>query len=225
MVEDGVHNGQSASLALDSLGRPHISYIDDDPDDLRHVCNDGTGWAVQTVHAGYGKAPGTGLVMPRPALSLHNATVASCIIRGVFFAPLKPKNQEFSRVFSTFLGWNRGCVAENHTCPRRFVCPPGMGWREGWYGKAQGSRSKARAKAATRTSLGARCRGTAGGGVSSMATARQGRGCTPVRRRIFRPEKRVFAMTYGSVVGDALVCGNPSMGRSGPVRSCLDVSG
>jgi len=42
---------KTASLAYDSLNRPHIAYYDSDADDLRYARHDGSGWHVETVES------------------------------------------------------------------------------------------------------------------------------------------------------------------------------
>jgi hypothetical protein len=57
--------GQYSSLALDTLGWPHISYYDFLNDDLKYAYKDGTGWHIQVVD-------GTGYVGAYTSLALDS---------------------------------------------------------------------------------------------------------------------------------------------------------
>ena len=58
---NGQYAGSSCSLALDSQGRPHISYIADN--DVRYASWDGMSWIVETVDADENQAGATSLAI------------------------------------------------------------------------------------------------------------------------------------------------------------------
>jgi hypothetical protein len=75
-VQSGSNLGEYTSLAVDNMGRPHISYYDKGLGALKYAAWDGTQWNIQTVDTG-----GTGLYtslkldyLGNPRIAYHDET-------------------------------------------------------------------------------------------------------------------------------------------------------
>jgi len=52
-VDDSIGEAGECSLAIDSVGRPHVVYVDRSLDDFKYAYKDATGWHVETVADGF----------------------------------------------------------------------------------------------------------------------------------------------------------------------------